>query len=74
MSNEKRSPADAASEADKKDAERLNWLIENVNCDEIDNLPALPWGLSLDDHFKAFRDAIDEALRRERQQGADRNG
>lgn len=66
--------ADAASEADKKDAERLNWLIENVNCDEIDNLPALPWGLSLDDHFKAFRDAIDEALRRERQQGAQSNG
>lgn len=51
-----------AVEPYRKDAERLDWLMLNVNCDEIEALPKLPFGLSREEHLSAFRAAIDAAI------------
>lgn len=56
-----------AGESD--DAALLGWLMRNVNCDEIDGLDHIPFGLTLEDHFRAFRDAIRAAMSREQSQG-----
>lgn len=41
--------------------QRLEWLMQKVNCDEICDEIRIPFGLSLGRHFDEFRRQIDQA-------------
>lgn len=41
--------------------QRLEWLMQKVNCDEIGDEIQIPFGLSLGRHFDEFRRQIDQA-------------
>lgn len=47
---------------DKRDAERLDWLMQHVCADEIEGIRSLPYGIDMDEYLHLFREAIDAAI------------
>lgn len=47
---------------DERDAERLDWLMQNVDAKWVKGLRGLPYGIDMDEYLFLLREAIDDAI------------
>lgn len=50
------------AQQESKDAERLDWLIKNCGCDEVEMIGPLPYPLSAEEFLKEAKSRIDAAI------------